>query len=141
MSDIEAGIHHYLTTKTSVTSICERRGYPEALPQGAVLPAYTYSEVDANSFEDINGDSTGLRQTRVQINCFSTKRSEAHNLREQIRLVLQGYRGIVGNEEIRGCSIGGYYGRYEPPINGTGNGRYLRSIDFIISHRETATTS
>lgn len=140
MSDIGKGLYQYLMSKSTVTSLCGTRGYPEVLPQGATLPAFTYSEVDANSFDNIDGESTGLRQTRLQVNCFSEKHSEAQELRERIRLVLQGYRGVAGLEHIRGCSIGGYYGRYEPPINGKGSGRHLRSIDFIISHTETSTS-
>lgn len=140
MSDIGRGVHTYLQTKSAVTDVSGTRGYPEVLPQKATLPAYTYSGVTATSEQDLD-NGVGVAQTLLQVNCFGTTHITANNLREQIRLVMQGYRGAAGSETILCVTVGNKLDRYDPPLDGSDQGRYLRIIEFNISHREGIPTT
>lgn len=135
MSDIALAVHTHLQTVAAVTELVSDRGYPEALEENSALPAYTYTDVSADSVENLTGPS-GLCTTRVQINCYSERKIEANELREQVRLALHGHHGAMGSEQVRSCSLAGKYGTYEDPIDGEASGRFVRSIDFLITHTE-----
>lgn len=138
--DIEEAVNQILRSSQTITEICAQRGYPDALPQGATLPAYTYEEISSDSEHDLQAAS-GFAHTRIQISCYGNKRHDANRLRSAIRTVLlQRARGVRASTQqyLTDITVGGRYGRYEAPLTGVHLGRYVRLIDFIISHTETA---
>lgn len=135
MADILTGVRTYLLTRSTVTALVGERIYPDEAPQSVTAAHVLLSDVSSESYEHLNGCS-GLAETRVQVSCRATTRQAANDLREAIRLVMQGRRGTYGACTVRACRVAGRASFYEPPQNKTDVGRYTRSIDFLITHFE-----
>lgn len=135
MSDVGKGIVTLLQTRPAVRDLVAERIYPTWLPKGAARPNVVYHEIDGVSEEHLKG-AGGVRHTRLQYDVLADTAIEANQVREQLRLALQGYRGAAGDEDVLGVSVADLRSSFEPPIDGSDRGRYVRSIDFLISHTE-----
>ena len=136
MSDIGAGINQKLLATAGVAAICGTRGYPDALPINETLPAYTYAIVSDNS-EHHMGGFAALAQARIQFDCFALTRKAANELGTAIRKAIQGERGTWGGEHVRTCHKENEFTRYEPPLDGSDAGRYVKTIDFLVNYKES----
>lgn len=68
---------------------------PDELESLGLLPACTYSEQSHTYPETIDG-YYGVSNIMEQLQFWSTRRSSAKSLREQVRQVLQGFHGTMG---------------------------------------------
>lgn len=138
--NIAEAVHQLLQDNSAVTALASSRGYSDALPQGTPLPAYTYEEISCDSEHDLEA-AAGIAHTRLQISCYAAKPSQATALREAIRAALLPYRGPTSTDQhITDVTVAGRYSRYEPPLDASRAGRYLRCIDFLVSHTESIPT-
>lgn len=114
MSDLDEGLRGFLLSRPGVVAEVGERVYPAPLPQGATLPAVTYSDVS-----DVGGTSNDgpdcLRRVRYQLTHWAETREAARRVESATRAAMSGYRG----QWPGGARVGGVFRRngwtlYEP---------------------------
>lgn len=106
MSDSDEGVRLFLLQYPAVTAEVGERIYPAPLPQGATLPAVTYSDVsDVGSYSNDGPDC--LRRVRYQVDHWAATREEARRVEQATRSVLSGFQGVFPG----GLRIGGVFRR------------------------------
>lgn len=104
----------FLLSRPGVAAEVGERVYPAPLPQGATLPAVTYTDVsDVGSTSNDGPDCLG--RLRYQIDHWATTREAARRVERATRTALSGFRG----QWPGGWRIGGVFRRnswtlYEP---------------------------
>jgi len=139
MADIGVGIRTYLLTKSAITDIVGTRIYPAALPQNADLPAIVY-HVMGGSPDDVLTGSSGSYRASVDLDCISTNHITTNNLAEQVRLLIQGYFGAMGTEQVNAARLTGRFENYLNPIDGSDVGKHVVALNFDITHNQTIPT-
>ena len=135
MSDIGRGLRTRMISLTAITTLTSTRIYPEVLPQNSTLPAITYRTITGDAESHLLGIS-GLVHSRIQIDCFAATHISARAVHEQVRLAWVGYTGAAGSETIRGITEDNHFTNYQVPLDGSDQGRYVHTIDLLISHTE-----
>lgn len=127
-----------------LTALVGDRIYPGEIPQKAPLPnpmypCIVYHEITGDSLKHLSG-ITGFAESRLQFDCHGLRSHEAREVRQVLRLKLQAFRGMAGPLFIANVEVdtGGRRDEYVPPIDGTDQGRYIKQIDFMVSHSEPA---
>lgn len=111
---LDEGLRLFLLSRPGVVEAVGERVYPEPLPQGATLPAVTYSDVsDVGSTSNDGPDC--LRRPRYQLTHWARTREAARRVDATTRQVMSGFRG----QWPGGLRIGGVFRRngwtlYEP---------------------------
>lgn len=138
------GLVSLLSAQAALRSLCydDARGFrmsPVVLPQGETLPAIVYHEISSDDEAGIGG-RMGVRHTRVQFDCYADSDPEAEDVRNALEKCLtpggNPYRGPAGDELIL-CAVpsGGYRSDAMKQPDGLDRYQYIRSVDFLISHR------
>lgn len=104
---------------------------------GDVSVYVTTQLISSDTDSTLNGD-TQLDASRVQINIFSTKKSDTARVARAIRNVLSGFRGEVVIPEIGyvfvcDCSPAGKRNLYSPPADGSEEGDYVLALDYTLT--------
>jgi hypothetical protein len=73
----------------NVLSALVPRAYPLVIPEGATLPAATYSFVGGTANPTLN--TSGLTRYRVEVSCYGQTYSDAVTLRSTVKTALNGY--------------------------------------------------
>ena len=79
----------------------ENRIYPLSKEQDDNLPAITYQSIETQRDHVMEGTS-GLVQTRIQIDCWGNTLIGAKELAEELRCVMDGYQGLWSGIRIQG---------------------------------------
>lgn len=129
----------YLISKPEISGYVGDRVYVSRLKQGSRLPAIVmHDSISGGSYEHLTG-SDGVGTRRVQVDCISHDVTEADDLREEVRKVTAGFRGLWGSTvsvEVIGCNTAGTLSGVDDPQDGSDNPRWRRIIDFNISYIE-----
>jgi len=139
MADIGVGIRTYLLTKSTITDIVGTRIYPAILPQNAELPAIVYDVIGGRPDDVLTGASGSFR-ANVDLDCISTNHITSNNLAEQVRLVVQGYFGAMGDEQVNAARLTGRFEQYLAPIDGSDLGHHVVALSLEITHNQTIPT-
>ena len=100
---IEKAIYELLTTDSIITGLIGTRVFPWPIPQGAASPSVCYMIEDKPSMYLDGG--TGIEQCEVTIAALSDSLLTARNIGQEIKRVLNKYRGIVGGADIAHCLL------------------------------------
>lgn len=65
---------------TALGALVSNRVYPDVAPAGVALPYITYQQVGGEAVSFIEATKPSKKNARIQINVWSTTRSEAMNL-------------------------------------------------------------
>jgi Protein of unknown function (DUF3168) len=110
---IEDATFQFLASQPNVTAIVPKsRIYRYVVPQNSLYPAITIVRVD--TVRDLAQDgSTRVAESRMQLGCFSmVNDAESRRVADEIRMAVDGYRGIWGTVKILRAhietDIGGY---------------------------------
>lgn len=87
MAQLEASIFTALSGASGVSTIVGSRVYPLVIPQGAALPAVTYTRISGPLEMSLSGGA-GLESVRVQIDAWSTTYASAKSLAAAIRAAM-----------------------------------------------------
>lgn len=88
----------YLSANAGVAALCpETSFFPMTIPQGAALPAITYS-LDADDRDQLLDSIGDLKTALFEVNAFSLDHVVAHQLAEAVETALAGYRGAFGSK-------------------------------------------
>jgi hypothetical protein len=107
------------------------RIYPNALPQGVVLPAIRYFKVSDPPERTHSGPSK-LAHPRYQLDCFADgdeAYKDAVTLAEQVITLIDGYVGPMGTFTVHAGFRDEMHDDFDPET-----GRYSVSVDAILWH-------
>jgi hypothetical protein len=112
--DPDEALVQFLLSRPGVAAEVGDRIYPLPLPQGAVLPAITYSDVGAGVSYSFDGpDATG--RARYQLDHWARTRSEARRVERTTREALDGFKGTwPGGLRVQGVFRRNGWVVYEP---------------------------
>lgn len=125
----------YLLANTAVAAAIGTRMYPDALEQGAALPAAVYQVISRTHVQHLQGITTA-GTVRVQIDCYAATRLAADAVAEAIVAALRllaatpaaiGAGTIVGDLEIQGPRSDA-----TGPDDGSDEWEYVASLDVIL---------
>lgn len=120
MTMLETSLYEVLTTGAQISALVGDRMYPTRLPQGATLPALTYSRVSSVRQYTHSGPS-GLDDARIQVTCWDTTYDGAKALATAVRQDLE---------------AAGYRHQNEVDLDEPDTETYLTVLDFKIGHRD-----
>ena len=102
----DEGLRRFLLQHPGVTDEIAQRVYPAPLPQGATLPAVTYTDLsDVGSYTAAG--PTCLRRVSYQIDHWADTRETAQRVERATRRLLSGWRGQFPG----GLRVGGIFRR------------------------------
>jgi len=130
---IEEALYAYLTNYAELTALVGDRIYPVILPQNTTLPAVTFQRISGIREYSQSGPS-GLAHPRFQFSCWAEKYEEAKAVAEQIRLALEGYKGMMGGSD--GVRVDAIYVEDDHDIYDPETKEYHVALDAIIWHEE-----
>lgn len=113
--------------------------YPEGPSQGAVYPAISYEAVDANPFDKVSGPS-GLSSVLYEFSIWGTDYVEAVTLERSLRLLLNGYAGLMGKTAVRAVIWRDRDGQWERNPDGSDNRVYHVTVDYEILYTDQIPT-
>ncbi len=103
MSDtLLANTREHLLADSALAALVSTRLYPDAAPEGhKTFPFVVFFEVSLITDQALIG-TTGLRECRIQYDCYAKSKKDALAIRERILAVFDGYLGtpVVGGVKI-----------------------------------------
>jgi len=127
---MEAGLFSFLSGEQNVTALVGSRIYPLKLPQAATYPAITYQRVSGDRIRSLDGPS-GLADPRIQLDLWDKTYSGVKALADTVRGALDGFRGLMGTDNIGGVLLLSDSDFYEQGVE------VFRVIqDYSIWHKE-----
>jgi len=130
---IEEVLYAYLTNCAGLTALVGDRIYPIILPQKISFPAVTYQRISGIREYSQSGPS-GLAHPRFQFSCWAKKYQEAKAIAEQVRLALDGYKGMMGGPD--GVRVDAVYIEDDHDIYDPETKIYHIALDVVIWHEE-----
>lgn len=112
---LEADLFTSLTHHAGLAALIGARLYPDAVPQGATLPALVYQRISTPRQHAMgSGCPVVTSRPRLQFTCWATTAAGALSLCEQLRAALQasGYAVTFDNEWPTIDKATGYHARY-----------------------------
>lgn len=114
-----------------------RHGYR---PAGDDYPAVTFFALGVTQGHTLTA-ADGLPLARVQIDCWGRTGAEADQLREAVRLTVDGFRGDMSGVFVQSCLLDdGGRDEYLPPQDGSDRGVHQVTLDLRLSFEETVPT-
>lgn len=95
---IEAGLFYLLSHTAAITSICgtnPTRVYPGNFPTGPSYPAMAYKIIGTRPGPTL--DTSGMQRLRMEFECRAADALTASTMREALRELLEGYRGLLND--------------------------------------------
>lgn len=139
---VQQALYTTLTSATGLTALVSTRIYATNRPEQSTYPAIEYSVIDETHEECLDGIA-GWCDYSIQIDIYSRTYTEARNIAEQIRLVIQaehGNLGDTGSPPAGGISVGIYGWKARDlgtEILGDGSLVYRVMCEFVIGTAET----
>lgn len=117
----------------TLSSAASDRIYPMVLPQAPAYPAITYEQVSGVREVSLCGP-TGRTKPRISISSWARHYGDAHELADEIRVALQGFRGTMGSTQIDDVKLDNEVDLFEQEAGTKGVHRVVQ--DYIISFVE-----
>jgi len=134
--DISTNLRTYLLTVSAVTTQASGGIFPDVLPQNPSFPAVVIRVISSTPQHAL-GQTTQLKMTRFQVDCYAQTRLAANATSEVIRKNLDHYSGAAGDDTIDVSLTETDRYDYEPPKDAgdsRSSGRYLASTEYLIVH-------
>lgn len=137
--DIGYLIRQRLISSAPVSALVVARIRPGALAQNETMPAIRYEVVNGLPWANVNGPPL-KGQTLLQIDCYGDDQQQAVTLADAVKNRLNGYRGTLGSVLVYDCIVDREYDQMDPPLKGTSQWRYRRTVDFFLTHSTAEAT-
>lgn len=131
----EKAICAILTAASGVSSLVGNRIYPVRPKQSGALPAITYFRVDGPRVHSLQGPS-GLGHPRIQIDCYASTYADCLELSKQVRLALDGYRGIIAGVNVQAILLLSDFDMEEDEDAPIVPDEFRRVMDFRVWYQE-----
>lgn len=144
MIDLGDALHDYLSDQAGLTALIGTALYKDRLPEGASLPAVTYQRISRTT-PGVHQTAAGeLEQSRFQFSAWATSRATCISIRGALYAALAGRpHGTMGDSDpvtVLRIEHQNDIERYETPSDGSDQGTFGISSDYMIWHRQTAPT-
>jgi hypothetical protein len=136
---VEEGLYAYLSTFAGLTALVADRVYPQKKPQGNSFPQVSFFLVSEPRDHTLMG-ATGLPTARVQLDCWGLIYPDAKAVAEQVRLALDGYRGLMGAVTVQCARVTDRHDDYLSPANKDDVGTHRVIVEAWVSYQETVPT-
>ncbi|KKN81125.1 hypothetical protein LCGC14_0323440 [marine sediment metagenome] len=136
---VERAVRQILQDDADVFALVGARVNPAKAEQGPATPYVVYQMI-ANEHHEMFGGSAGLANALIQISGFSTSKSEVLDLREKVRLALQGQTSVVtvgaDTFDVRSIHLEGDRDIDDDPRDGSDAAIYGWAMDFRVGYPE-----
>jgi len=102
---IEQAIYAILTGDATVSATLGTRIYPNAARENSTRPYATFARIGTEHVESFEG-SSGFASALIQIDLWGDSYLALKTLAENIRLAMQGYKGIAGGVDVQAILSG-----------------------------------
>lgn len=138
---IETAMFSYLSGKPAITAIVTTRIYATSPPSNPTYPFITFQILNDEPRHHMLAAS-GITEVRLQIDAWAFLVSERRDISEELRKVLDGFRGLMGTEllDVRYCFLENRNTFQEPDKQGKNLPVHRASLDFAIWHVESLPT-
>lgn len=134
---LEKGIRAILIADGTVNGLVSSRIFPQRRPTGTTLPALTYQTVYQEITEALAAQ-TGLRRSRVSIECTDNTYGDTKTLRNAVTSALIDYSGTTSGEIIDSVRLEAAVDIDEDLEPASGSVGVFRTIlDFIVFHQSS----
>jgi hypothetical protein len=102
---IEEGLSELIQANAGVAAIAASGGFLGQLPKGTALPSWTYITA-TDSSEYVLAGPEGIRERRVQFDCYGEAAADVINLAKAIDGVLNVFQGLLPDPDstrVQGC--------------------------------------
>lgn len=134
MNTIEQAVYEKLTGASAITALVDGRIFPLLAPQKVKSPFIVYRRISSTRVKNIDTGPSFVANTRLQIDCYSADEDEMRDLREIVRLTLDGWRNLSAAVAVKGSSLLNDQSMLEDQVDPK---LYRASMDFMITHDET----
>lgn len=137
MSAIGEALRTKLLSYTTVSTLIGQRMYPDALVQGAQLPAVVYYVTSTQRDHMLSGVGKSAH-ARVTLECYALTRTTCNAIEKAIRETgIDSFRGTVSGYDLDGVDFdsGDEY-MQESPTDGNQEHRYIVSFDLLVHYGE-----
>jgi hypothetical protein len=104
LTDFDEGLVDYLLGRPGIAALVSKRIFPDFFPQSEQLPAIAYTLEDDSSQQTLQGPS-GMRAAIYQINIWAETRREVMAIARELRIALDGYRGVFKDIPVIGAFL------------------------------------
>jgi len=141
MADILESLYTHLSTDSTITDEVSTRIYPDFAPNGARRPYIVFYENSQDRFPYMGGDS-GAIVDQLYIEAWADTRTEARDVREALRDVLNGFqRQSIGGLYIAFTTLVDVFPNIEQPEDGSSTPVFLEQSIYDIAYKESLTTA
>lgn len=137
---IYEGFRTRILSKPELAQMFNTKFYPLAAPQTAALPYIIFGEMGEEGSPSHDGGSSGLCRTTFRLSVWAENYIEARTIAEDIRDLMDGYKGPAGSGTITSCLKTDARDRYAPPQSGEDIGIFGREVDYRVRYVEVAPT-
>lgn len=136
---IRTDLRAYLASKTTVTNICGTRIHWTHIPQRksneTTYPCVVFRRATGGHEHHLDG-SAGYAAPLFDIDVWGEDDEIVENLGEQVRLVLQGFQGVMGSTTIGRLTLDDEHDYYYPSGKDNDRGQYLIRYRYTIGYTE-----
>jgi hypothetical protein len=112
------------------------RIYPGRAPQKPVMPYIVYHRISTVRSATLDSGNTKVPEVRMQCDVIATTQSEVETIMNQMRIVMDNFRGTSAGVTILGVSVSDEQDQPEF-FEGSDTVFYHSSLDFSIIYRES----
>jgi hypothetical protein len=112
------------------------RIYPGRAPQKPVLPYIVYHRISTVRSATLDSGNTKVPEVRMQCDVIATTQSEVETIMNQMRIVMDNFRGTSSGVVVLGVSVSDEQDQPEF-FEGSDTVFYHSSLDFSIIYRES----
>jgi hypothetical protein len=137
LSAIGEALRTKLLSYATVSALIGQRMYPDALLQGAQLPAVVYYVTSTQRDHMLSGVGKSAH-ARVTLECYALTRTTCNAIEKAIRETgIDSFRGTVSGYDLDGVDFdsGDEY-MQESPTDGNQEHRYIVSFDLLVHYGE-----
>ena len=109
-------LYAYLITVNALTALVGRRIYPKVLPQGCIMPAITYEQINRFPLHVMGSDGT-LEHVIYWLHCWGETYDSVNDVADQVITALEDFTGTMGSSTVQRCFYEDRTDLYEPNVS------------------------
>ncbi|NBQ69146.1 MAG: DUF3168 domain-containing protein [Nitrosomonadaceae bacterium] len=125
-----------LVADATMTGLVGNRIYPGRAPQKPTMPYIVYHRISTVRSATLDSGNTKVPEVRMQCDVIATTQAEVETILNQMRLVMDNFRGTSAGVTVLGVSVSDEQDQPEY-YEGSDTVFYHSSLDFSIIYRES----
>ncbi len=134
-ADLESALVAAIEGEATITALIGSRLFPVHVPESATLPALTY-QVSGREPDHVLDGAAGLAHATWRFTALSRSYSDVIALAELLRLLFQGFAGLMGATTVLGTLAENESDSLQWATDGTDQQKFERAADFTFLVRE-----